>query len=175
MKLATMEDFDEVWSILMQYKNIFPHLRYDYMTRKVTSNETVFDQGVVITFTKYKKKTKLGNISAFGGDYIIHQIAVKNQGDGSAKKIILEFLNWIDSSKCWLAVRASNERAIQFYKKLGFKEMSNIIWSKHEDAPSILEDTLIGVEPENSIDEEKEELPGKVFLYVRENETFLRK
>jgi RimJ/RimL family protein N-acetyltransferase len=144
MKLATMEDFDEVWSILMQYKNIFPHLRYDYMTRKVTSNETVFDQGVVITFTKYKKKTKLGNISAFGGDYIIHQIAAKNQGDGSAKKIIVDFLNWIDSPKCWLTVRKSNDRAIKFYQKIGFKEVGYIDWN-----------------------EKGFKLPGVVFLYIK--------
>lgn len=152
MKFARIEDLPEVWKIFMQYKSIFPHLRHDYISRKISNLETIFEQGIVITFTKYKKKTRLGDVSALKGDYIIHQIAAKNSPSVASMKILLDFLNWIDSPKCWLTVRKSNDRAIKFYQKMGFKEVGYIDWN-----------------------EKGNKLPGVVFLYIRENETFLRK
>ena len=50
----------------------------------------------------------------------------KNQGNGAAKKITLQFLKKFEKDRIWLEVRANNKRAIKFYKKNGFKKVCNI-------------------------------------------------
>ena len=94
----------------------------------------------------YKRKQKLGYIerSQFGdfdmvvkapyeaqeNDCILHQIAAKNQGDGSGKRVFERFMQFNKGRDIVLSVRAANDRAIGFYKKYGFIKVSDITWGK---------------------------------------------
>ena len=64
------------------------------------------------------------------GDCILHQIAAKNQGDGSSKRIFERFVEYNKGRDIVLSVRSDNDRAIQFYKKNGFIKVSDIEWGK---------------------------------------------
>lgn len=129
IRLAKKREFKEVFEIFMQYKKIFPHLRHDYVKRKVAAGECVYQDGVAITFNKYQRTVKLGNCYAAKGDFILHQIASKDPGSGNTLSVFSDFYEHCKSN-IWLTVRADNDRAINFYKKAGFKRMGEITWSK---------------------------------------------
>ena len=87
----------------------------------------VFQDNVVITFSLYKKDVKLGNLSIPKGQTMLHQIAAGTQGNGSACKVLKEFLEYAGTN-VWLSVRENNERARAFYLKHNFQEMGKISW-----------------------------------------------
>jgi ribosomal protein S18 acetylase RimI-like enzyme len=64
------------------------------------------------------------------GDCILHQIAAKNQGDGSGRRVFERFIDYNKGRDIVLSVRSLNTRAIEFYKKYGFIKVSDIEWGK---------------------------------------------
>jgi hypothetical protein len=127
MKLASIDNLKEVMEIFKQHKEYFPHIRQDYVTRKIVANNTVFQDNVVITFSLYKKDVKLGNLVVPKGETMLHQIAAGTQGNGSASRVLNEFLQYAGTN-VWLSVRANNERAKKFYLKHQFQEVGQISW-----------------------------------------------
>lgn len=145
MKHATMDNFDEIMGVFKQYGDLFPHIRGDKMTTMIEGGNVVWEDKVLITYNHYKRKQKLGLIeqSMFGkgpyvkvpyeaqeGDCILHQIAAKNQGDGSGKKIFNRFIDFNAGRDIILSVRTENKRAISFYKKNNFIKVSDIEWGR---------------------------------------------
>ena len=132
--------------VFKQYKDVFPHIRSDKIERMVKSGNVVWEEKVLITYNWYKRKQKLGYIerSQFGdfdmvvkapyeaqeNDCILHQIAAKNQGDGSGKRVFEKFIEYNKGRDIVLSVRSLNTRAIEFYKKYGFIKVSDIEWGK---------------------------------------------
>jgi len=127
MNFANESQTKEVYSIFRQYPDIFPHTRFDYIERKIKSTNCIYDSGVVITFTKYKRTVKLGDCKAQKDDVIIHQIANSKLGNGSASTVLKKFIDAMDTN-IWLTVRANNNRACMFYGKMGFNEVGYISW-----------------------------------------------
>ena len=61
MNLATFADLDTIKSIFAPYaKAYFPHIRQDYICRKIEANNVIIEDGVVIIFGVYKKKQRFG-------------------------------------------------------------------------------------------------------------------
>ena len=142
MKLAQCGDFDEIKNIFYQYKDIFPHVRTDYIMRQIESNNCVYDNGIVITFNFYKKPQKIGTVEARPGHCILHQIVRdKDNKDASAASVMKSFFEWT-MTDVWLSVRRDNEVAKKFYERNGMKKMGEIHWARHT-------------------------LPGDVYLYQR--------
>jgi hypothetical protein len=129
MRIATEEQYDEIVKIFNQNKDIFPHIRTDYIKRMITSHKCIYTDGIVIMYNRYKRTNKIGNIVAEKYSYTIKQIVNANKGNGNAAKIIQEFLQSV-SDPVYLSVRADNERAISFYKKMNFELVGNINWKK---------------------------------------------
>ena len=77
-----------------------------------------------------KKNRVLSAYEAQKGDCILHQIAAKNQGDGSGKRVFEIFIEYNKGRDIVLSVRTENDRAIKFYKKNGFIKVSDIEWGK---------------------------------------------
>ena len=128
MKIATIDDLSVIESIFAPYrKAYFPHIRQDYLKRKIEANNVILQDGVVIVFGVYKRKQKIGKVEAQKGDAHIGQIVTIEQGSGNATKVLKEFFSM--HNVVWLTVRAENPRARGFYEKNGMINVSDISWA----------------------------------------------
>ena len=159
MQLATEKDFDKVMSIFRIYLDIFPHIVSDYyknedyirLCLKQKDYKLLLMDDVVITFRIYKTKYSQGNVQLQPGDCILHQIAAKNQGDGSATKVERYFLDNINT-RVFLSVPKHLPRTKNFHIKNGFKIVG---WTNWNTWDSLAEISLQMPETER----------GDVFLY----------
>jgi len=126
---AKIEEIKEVYSIFHKHKEIFPHIRFDYLQRKINSGCCVYDDGVVITYTIYKRKNRIGENVANKGDVMLHQIVNADPSNGNSRKVLERFFeHTVEGKPVWLTVRSDNDRAINFYKKMNFEVMGDISW-----------------------------------------------
>jgi len=131
MNKATLKDFDNIWSIFKKYKNVFPHIRTDYLKRQIKNRNVIFENNVVLVTSKYKRKVNLGNRTFDKNTIIIHQIVNDDVGNGCSSVLIKKFLNEV-RNKIILTVRKSNKIARRFYEKNNFKEVGKIFWSNNQ-------------------------------------------
>ena len=117
-------NIQELINIFKLYPNIFPGGYYRFLkgrlSDKILKKELIYKDDVILTWTKYKRKTKISpTISILKDEIKINQLVNKNQGNGMAKKIFQDFLNKHETI-FYLDVKKDNERAIRFYKKNKF-------------------------------------------------------
>lgn len=132
MNHATIEDFDEVWKVFQDNKEWFPHVWNTKVKKRLINNELIFQDGIVITYSKSKRNGKIGrdtDVSITKGDYVIHQIINSNPRNGNAEKVIREYFDHV-SQDVYLTVRSENIAANKFYEKVGMNMVGNISWSK---------------------------------------------
>ena len=132
MNHATIEDFDEVWKVFQDNKEWFPHVWNTKVKKRLINNELIFQDGVVITYSKSKRNGKIGrdtDVSITKGDYVIHQIINSNPRNGNAEKVIKEYFDHVGQD-VYLTVRSENIAANKFYEKVGMDMVGNISWSK---------------------------------------------
>ena len=139
---AKENDYDVVKEIFSEHKQWFPHVRQDYIKRMIASGNLILDNDVIITYNYYKRKQRIGTITAQQGDCILHQIAAKNR-NGSASQALQDFFKWTNR-RVFLSVRSDNIIAKKFYEKNGMDLVGFTSWSKG------------GV---------KDALPGDVYMY----------
>ena len=139
---AKENDYDVVKEIFSEHKQWFPHVRQDYIKRMIASGNLILDNDVIITYNYYKRKQRIGTITAQQGDCILHQIAAKNR-NGSASQTLQDFFKWTNR-RVFLSVRSDNIIAKKFYEKNGMDLVGFTSWSKG------------GV---------KDALPGDVYMY----------
>ena len=134
MNYATIENFDEVWSIFQNNKEWFPHVRTSHVRNRLSWGQVILQDGVVITQQQYKRNGKIGkdsDVDVKKGDYIIHQIINSNPSNGNAKKVIEEYFDHVNQN-VYLTVRSENIVANRFYEKVGMTKVGYINWSKGE-------------------------------------------
>ena len=51
---ATLEQLREIFGLFRAYPAIFPHIRQDALSRRITAGQCVYEDGVVITYQRYK-------------------------------------------------------------------------------------------------------------------------
>ena len=132
MNHATIEDFDEVWKVFQDNKEWFPHVWNTKVKKRLINNELIFQDGIVITYSKSKRNGKIGrdtDVSITKGDYVIHQIINSNPRNGNAEKVIREYFDHVGQD-VYLTVRSENIAANKFYEKVGMNMVGNISWSK---------------------------------------------
>ena len=139
---AKENDYDVVKEIFSEHKQWFPHVRQDYIKRMIASGNLILDNDVIITYNYYKRKQRIGTITAQQADCILHQIAAKNR-NGSASQALQDFFKWTNR-RVFLSVRNDNLIAKKFYEKNGMDLVGFTSWSKG------------GV---------KDALPGDVYMY----------
>ncbi len=130
MKHATGQDFEAVRSLFRQHRQWFPHIRNSHIKRSIEAGETIFDKGVVINYHIYKRKTKIGDVYAYPGDCILHQIAASER-NGTARVVLNDFFELM-SRRVFLSVRADNDIAIKFYHNMGMKHVGDTSWGKYD-------------------------------------------
>jgi RimJ/RimL family protein N-acetyltransferase len=125
--VATLSDYDAIKEAFGQNRNIFPHIRTDYIYRMIEKSNCVYSDGVIIMYNFYKRNNNIGNVIAPRGSCTIKQILNTQKGNGNAGKLLNEFLQWCERD-VYLSVRADNLRAINFYKKNDFQLIGDISW-----------------------------------------------
>ena len=130
MNHATIYNLDEIMDVFKQYKDVFPHVRSDKIQRMIESENLVWEEDVLITYNHYQRRQRVGIYEAQKVDCILHQIAAKNQGDGSGKRVFERFIKFNNGRDIILSVRSENDRAIKFYKDNGFEDVADIEWGK---------------------------------------------
>jgi hypothetical protein len=60
---------------------------------------------------------------------MLHQILNAEKGSGKAVPVIQQFFDEV-ATNVWLTVRADNDRACAFYRKVGFDEVGETSWMK---------------------------------------------
>jgi len=124
---AKESDTIEVKSIFNQHKEWFPHIRQDYIKRMIASGNLILDNDVIITYNYYKRKQRIGTVTAQQGDCVLHQIAAKNR-NGSASQELQNFFKWTNR-RVFLSVRSDNLIAKKFYEKNGMDLIGSTSWS----------------------------------------------
>ncbi len=127
---ACMEDHSEIMGIFYRYRDVFPHVRSDYIGRMIRKGTVLYTKGVVITFTIYKRNQAIGleGIVASKGDCMLHQIVSDRLGKGYAYCVFNLFLRYVDTN-VYLTVRESNHHAIAFYYQMGMEEIGKVHWA----------------------------------------------
>ena len=129
---AVKSDFEKVKEIFYLHKKWFPHVRTDYMKRMIAKKNLILENDVVITYNFYKRKQKIGDVQAFKGDCILHQIVAKTKG--TASDVLQRFFKFVNHNplgrRVYLSVRNDNEMAKNFYLKNNMKLIGKTSWSK---------------------------------------------
>jgi predicted acetyltransferase len=130
------EKVTEIIDIFKLYPQVFPGGYYRFLKgrlyNKIDRNELIYKKGVVLTWTKYKRKTKISpNISILKGEIKVNQLVNKNQGNGMARKIFKDFLNK-HKTTFYLDVKKDNIKAINFYKKNNFTVVGEKLFGKSQ-------------------------------------------
>ena len=120
MNHATLDNLDEIMDVFKQYGDTFPHIRKDKIETMIEFHNVIWEEKVLITYNRYKRKQAVAMmtekdrvISAYEaqkGDCILHQIAAKNQGDGSGKRVFEKFIEYDKGRDIVLSVRSLNTR-----------------------------------------------------------------
>ena len=137
-------------AILKSNKKFLAHVRSDYIRQMIMNNGKQFnfksnfesknknqnlliiENDVVIAYNFYKRKQKIGDVQAFKGDCILHQIVAKTKG--TASDVLQRFFKFVNHNplgkRVYLSVRSDNEMAKNFYLKNNMKLIGKTSWSK---------------------------------------------
>ena len=116
--------------IFMQYRDIFPYLRKDYIEEFLEKQQIIHESGMVIIYHTYKVSRKFGNYKVLKGDVIIKDM-VKEHNNVDSREVINRFFNYANTN-VWCTVRLDNIRACKFYEKVGMEKVADINWCKGE-------------------------------------------
>jgi hypothetical protein len=139
---ASPNQAGEIYKQFVKRKDIFPHIRKDYMERTIASGNCVYEKGVIITYQQYKKSVKLGNITIPSGSVMLHQILNTEQYSGAGREIFQRFCDEIVyplGGVLYLSVRADNQTACKFYERNGMIRLGTVNWQMQgEPLPGVI-------------------------------------
>jgi hypothetical protein len=132
MRHATENDLKEIYAVFQKHRDVFPHIRQDALKRRIEAHECINQDGVIITFQKYKKRTKVGDVQVPAGAIMVHQILNTNQFNGAGGRVFEQFVEEIvkpSGGDLFLSVRKENTVACQFYERNGMVLVGTVSWS----------------------------------------------
>jgi len=132
MRYATLDDLKDIYGHFQKFKDIFPHVRQDALKRRIEKKQCIYQDGVVITFQQYKKRTWVGNLLIPAGSIMLHQILNSGQFNGAGRRVFQQFFEEIvepSQGDLYLSVRADNRTARDFYERNGMRVVGEVNWS----------------------------------------------
>lgn len=132
MKHATKADLTEIYKEFQKRKDVFPHVRQDKLGRMIEAGQVVWQDGVVITYQRYKKRTRVGEVDIPAGAIMLHQILNCQQFSGKGGKVFEQFVREIvkpSGGDLYLSVRKENAVACAFYERHGMRVTGKVSWS----------------------------------------------
>lgn len=131
MRHASIRDLRAIYGHFQSHRDVFPHIRQDCLKRRIEGHQCIYQDGVVITYQRYKKRTCLGDVQVPAGSIMLHQILNTNQFNGAGRKVFRQFVAEIvkpSGGDLYLSVRKNNGVACQFYKRNGMKIAGTVAW-----------------------------------------------
>lgn len=132
MRLAKASELKNIYKLFVNRRDIFPHVRRDALKRRIDNKQCIYENGVVITFQQYKKRTRVGDLDISSGAIMLHQILNGNQFNGAAGRLFDRFFEQVVVSSggdLYLTVRKENKVARQFYRRHGMRIVGEIAWA----------------------------------------------
>ena len=135
MKHATLDDLRQICKHFQKRKDVFPHVRQDRLKRRIKAHQCVYQQGVVITYQQYKKRTHVGDMQIPAGSIMMHQILNSNQFNGTGGRVFRQFVDRVvkpSGGDLYLSVRKQNIIARRFYERHGMTVAGTVAWKNGE-------------------------------------------
>jgi hypothetical protein len=132
MRHASLRDLKAIYRHFQSHKDVFPHVRQDALKRRIEAHHCIYQDGVVITYQRYKKRTRVGDVQIPAGVIMLHQILNSTQFNGAGRKVFRQFLDEVvkpSGGDLYLSVRKENTVACQFYGRNGMKVAGAVAWS----------------------------------------------
>ncbi len=132
MRHASLRDLKAIYRHFHSHRDVFPHVRQDKLKRSIEKGLVIWQDGVVITYQQYRKRTRVGDVQIPSGAIILHQILNSEQFNGTARRVFLQFVNEVvkpSGGDLYLSVRKQNAVACRFYERQGMRVAGRVKWS----------------------------------------------
>jgi len=140
MRHASIRDLKSIYRHFQSHRNVFPHIRQDALKRRIEAHHCIWQDGVVITYQQYRKRTAVGTVQVPAGAIMLHQILNSGQFNGAGRKVFRQFVKEIvkpSGGDLYLSVRKENKVACQFYERHGMKVAGTVDW-KNGTVPGLV-------------------------------------
>lgn len=131
MRHASLSDLNAIYGHFQNHRDVFPHIRQDVLKRRIEAHQCIYQDGVVITFQQYKKRTRVGDVHVPAGAIMLHQILNSEQFNGAGRRVFLQFVNEVvkpSGGDLYLSVRKQNAVACRFYERQGMEVGGSVAW-----------------------------------------------
>jgi hypothetical protein len=131
MKHATLDDLNEIYAHFQRHKDVFPHVRQDKLHRMIEKGLVIWQDGVIIIYQQYKKRTRVGEVDIPAGAIMLHQILNSDQFNGAGGAVFRQFVDEIvkpSGGDLYLSVREENVVACRFYERQGMEVAGSVAW-----------------------------------------------
>jgi hypothetical protein len=132
MRYANPDELKPIYTLFAYRRDVFPHIRQDALKRRIEAKQCIFEDGVVITFQQYRKRTRVGDLDIPSGAIMLHQIINGNQFSGAGGRVFDRFFKETvvpSGGDLYLTVRAENAVACRFYDCHGMKIVGKVAWT----------------------------------------------
>lgn len=92
----------------------------------------IWQDGAIIVWQKYKRRTRVGDVNIPAGAIMLHQILNSQQFSGAGGRVFEQFVEEIVSpsgGNLYLSVRKENAVACSFYERHGMSVVRKVAWS----------------------------------------------
>jgi hypothetical protein len=96
------------------------------------AGQCVYQDGVVITYQQYKKRTRVGEVQVPARAIVLHQILNSDQFNGAGRRVFSQFVDEVvrpSDGDLYLTVRRENAVACRFYERHGMNVAGSVAWS----------------------------------------------
>jgi len=69
---AKPEQSPEVYRQFLKRKDVFPHVRKDYIERTVAAGRCVYESGAIVTYQQYRRAARVGSVTIPAGSVMLH-------------------------------------------------------------------------------------------------------
>ncbi len=133
MRHASLRDLRAIYRHFRSHRDVFPHIRQDTLRRRIEAHQCIYQDGVIVVYQQYKKRTRVGSVLVPAGAIMLHQILNSGQFNGAGRKVFQKFVAEIvkpSGGDLYLSVRKENTVACRFYERHGMKVAGNVAWKK---------------------------------------------
>lgn len=131
MRHASIRDLTAIYRHFRARCDVFPHVRQDRLRQRILAGQCVYQDGVVITYQQYRKRTRIGDVQVPAGAIMLHQILNSDQFNGAGRRVFQQFLAEVVRDRdLYLSVRQQNAVACRFYERQGVRVTGTVAWSR---------------------------------------------